>query len=110
MYKDKNGERLRREINNHEPNPAPHHSQRRIRARKHKREELIARAEDHLVDQRAIYYERNGDGIVQHRKPIKQKHSRPHRHGRKSLKGEEKENKPEDRADGLDWELGGGEK
>lgn len=60
------GSRLCSKIHNHESNPASYHSQSRVTAHEHQREEFVpVQSKDHLVDQRAVHYQRDSHGDIQ---------------------------------------------
>ena len=61
------------------------------------------------MHQRTIHNQRNRDGIIHQREPIQQKHPRPPRNGRQSLKSEQKQHQPEDGVHCFDGEFSCGE-
>jgi len=63
---------LRCEEHHQEPNPAAHHADSGVRADEHERQELILRAKEELVHERAVCNERYSHGDVEHRKAIEE--------------------------------------
>jgi hypothetical protein len=61
------------------------------------------------MNKRTVRDQWNGHGVVQQRKPIEQKDTRPYRRGRQLVECKKKQHEPEDSIDCFDGEFGGGE-
>lgn len=65
---------LRREENNQEADPAADHTNGRVRADKHERQEFELCSKDQLVEQRAVHDQRDRDNNVKQRESVQEKH------------------------------------
>lgn len=95
-------------IYNHVTHPAPDNPYRRVRAREHQRDELVALSKDYLVQERAVEDERDAHGDVEGTEAVEQEESRLVRRRCETIECQQEQDQPKDGVDSLDRKLGRG--